>query len=160
MLRFISLLLITQAFLFTNPRVVETKYDTDDLIVAEYIVTESPFNADNKGMTDSTAAFQGAIDAAAKLGGGTVYAPPGIYRFDGELVLKSGVTLRGEMRKPTAKNKKAEGTILAIYCGRGKEKYNDEGKGTSGIPFIKNHKVTSLKDLIFWYPEQQPDNII
>ncbi len=47
------------------------------------------------GKTDDTAAFQRGFDAAQTAGGGTVYAPPGRYLFQGTLSVPNGVTLRG-----------------------------------------------------------------
>ena len=44
-------------------------------------VTAAPYNADPSGTTDSTAAIQSAIDAAAA-GGGVVFLPAGIYRVE------------------------------------------------------------------------------
>lgn len=42
-------------------------------------VTLSPFNADNTGTEDATAAIQAAIDSVATLGNGVVYLPEGTY---------------------------------------------------------------------------------
>lgn len=47
---------------------------------------------DNK--TDNTAAFQSALDKAEQEGGGTVYAPSGLYMFAGSLHINTGVTLQ------------------------------------------------------------------
>ena len=41
------------------------------------------FGAKGNGRTDNTKAFQTALDAAGAAGGGTVFAPPGDYRFAG-----------------------------------------------------------------------------
>ncbi len=43
--------------------------------------------------TDSTAAFQAAIDAAAAAGGGLVYVPPGLFRIDGLLTVRTSRTV-------------------------------------------------------------------
>jgi hypothetical protein len=52
--------------------------------------------ADASGMTDSTAALQAALDAAAQAGGAIVSLPPGLYRVDGKLtVAGSRVVVRG-----------------------------------------------------------------
>lgn len=48
-------------------------------------ITASPYNA-TTGATDNTTAIQTAIDAA-KLAGGKVYVPPGIYKYASMLVL-------------------------------------------------------------------------
>ncbi|HET6299144.1 MAG TPA: discoidin domain-containing protein [Kribbella sp.] len=48
--------------------------------------------ADPTGSAMSTAAVQGAVDAATKAGGGTVYVPAGVYKV-GNVLLKSNVSL-------------------------------------------------------------------
>jgi polygalacturonase len=55
----------------------------------------SQFGAKPDGTTDATAAFQQALDAAAKSGGGVVVAPRGNYLFRGHLNVPPAVTLRG-----------------------------------------------------------------
>ena len=45
-----------------------------------YVVTTSPYNADNTGKTDATQAIQKALDDAGKAGGGVVLLPAGTYR--------------------------------------------------------------------------------
>jgi len=49
--------------------------------------------ADPSGASDSTAAIQAAIDAAALAGGAIVWLPPGLYRVDGTLVVAASHTL-------------------------------------------------------------------
>ncbi len=64
---------------------------------AVYDVTAAPYNADNSGATDATAAIQQAIDDAGAAGGGIVFIPSGLYRCDDLLsVSDSGVVIRGE----------------------------------------------------------------
>jgi hypothetical protein len=59
------------------------------------VVTE--FGADSSGQSDTTAALQGAIDAASTAGGGIVFFPAGLYRIDGQLTIEaSNIVLRGE----------------------------------------------------------------
>ena len=76
------------------------------------------------GATDNTAAFQKALDAAGKAGGGIVEAPAGRYRINGTLSVPQGVTLQGTYRVPptrTNMQQKPDGTILQAYAGRGSE---------------------------------------
>lgn len=57
----------------------------------------SPGVVDPAATTDSTAAFQAAIDEAASAGGGRVYVPAGLYRIDGRLVVgASRVVIAGD----------------------------------------------------------------
>jgi hypothetical protein len=66
-------------------------------------VTASPFNADNSGTRDATAAIQSAINAASAAGGGIVFLPAGTYLLSppGDArealhISTDGVILRGE----------------------------------------------------------------
>lgn len=53
--------------------------------------------ADPTGVTDSTAAIQATLDAAASAGGGVVRLPAGTYRVDGLLVVRaSRVVIQGD----------------------------------------------------------------
>ncbi|MDD2597817.1 MAG: glycosyl hydrolase family 28-related protein [Kiritimatiellae bacterium] len=66
-----------------------------------YIVTNTPYNADNTGGNDATAAIQQAINDAAAAGGGVVYLPAGTYNVAPGAnsyalrINRSGVVLRG-----------------------------------------------------------------
>ena len=51
--------------------------------------------ADPDGAQDDSAAIQGAIDAAARRGGGVVALPAGTFLVSSHLVLRSNVTLKG-----------------------------------------------------------------
>ena len=52
-------------------------------------------DADRAGARDDSAAIQGAIDSAARRGGGVVTLPAGTFLVSSHLVLRSNVTLRG-----------------------------------------------------------------
>jgi hypothetical protein len=131
---------------------MHTDLPSPDYVIAEIVVTEAPYRADASGVTDCTTAFQAAIDSLADRGGGVVFVPAGRYRFDGSLQLRSGVTLRGEWASPgTDGSGGVQGTILAVYGGRGEE---------GGTPFLTMEKVSCARDLSFWYPEQRPDAVV
>lgn len=114
----------------------------DDVIV--YTQNVLDFGADKTGANDSTAAFQAAIDAAYADGGGIVYAPAGLYKFTGHLIIDRKVTLRGEWRNPDADPHWA-GTILMPYADRG---------SANGTAFIGIASSAGVKNLNVWYPEQ------
>ena len=112
------------------------------------------FGAKGDGKTDDTAAFQRALDAATKAGGGTVHAPRGNYFFAGHLNVGSGVTLEGiwqsvpshtglrdaGLRKPTD-----DGTTFLITESAGHE---------DGAPFITLNHNSTLKGVVLFYPDQ------
>ncbi len=68
---------------------------------ATYNVTQSPYNADNTGTNDATAAIQAAIDDAEAAGGGIVFMPAGTYKVSPGTntwclrIEEDGVVLRG-----------------------------------------------------------------
>jgi hypothetical protein len=104
--------------------------------------------------TDDTAAFQRALDAAYKSGGGAVYVPPGRYFFKGILMIPDGVWLRGSfgcvpshsgIRDHGQRKPGDDGSALFVTAGRGEE----EGK-----PFLTLNTNSSVSGLTFFYPEQ------
>ena len=60
-----------------------------------YVVTDAPWNADASGEKDDTLAIQKALAQAGKDGGGIVFFPGGDYIIRDQLVVPSGVELRG-----------------------------------------------------------------
>ena len=104
-------------------------------------------SAPRDGATDDTSAIQRALDAQAKVGGGTVFLPEGRYAVRGTLVVPTGVVLRRDWAKPSP----VKGTILMAYAGRGSVK---------GTPFLKVEHSACVRDLSIWYPEQQASAIV
>jgi len=135
-----------------NWQLVNPKYPTTDAFVAGFVVDVDTYG---KGDVDVTKHLQGLIDQLdncsgdPKHGGGVVYLPEGNYRIDGTLILRKGITLRGDWKKPV-KGQPIQGTILEIRSGKGNE---------GGTPFIMMESASAVMDLNFWYPEQQPNNI-
>lgn len=115
------------------------------------------FGAKADGITDDTAAFQKALDAAGQAGGGMVYAPRGNYFFAGHLNVPPAVTLKGVWESVPAHNgirdaglpkPTDDGTTFLVTGSAGKE---------DGPPFITlNHNCT-LKGVVIYYPEQNVD---
>ncbi|HQK77117.1 MAG TPA: glycosyl hydrolase family 28-related protein, partial [Candidatus Hydrogenedentes bacterium] len=124
-------------------RVIDTKYPVEDRVIASAVV-EPPGSAEE----DATAAIQGAIDAVAGRGGGTVFLPEGRYLLKGHLVLKNAVTLRGEWQAPDKAG--VVGTVLMPVEHRG------DAEGESAIVMQCG---SGLRELSIWYPEQEPEAI-
>jgi hypothetical protein len=115
------------------------------------------YGARPDGLTDATAAFQQALDAAGQAGGGMVTVPRGSYLFRGHLNVPSGVALRGVWESVPAHNgirdqmwpkPTDDGTTLLVTEGAGQE---------DGPPFITLNTNSTLKGLVLYYPEQNPD---
>jgi hypothetical protein len=114
------------------------------------------FGATGDGRTDDTAAFQKALDAAGKAGGGIVYAPRGNYLFAGHLNAPNAVTLKGLWESVPAHNgirdaglpkPTEDGTTFLVTGDAGKE---------DGPPFITLNNNCTLKGVVIYYPLQDP----
>jgi hypothetical protein len=108
-----------------------------------YVVTKLPYNAKGDGVNDDTTAFETAIADAAANGGGTVFVPGGNYRLTRNLIIPTGVELRGMFDVPHSTM--ATGSVLNIYPGHGEE---------NGTPFIQMQAGAGMRGLTFHYPEQ------
>lgn len=97
---------------------------------------------------DDTKAFTDALTAARDAGGGTVYVPGGYYRFAGQLIVPTGVELRGSFDVPH--HTQNGGSILMTTANKGDE---------NGAPFIRLDAGAGIRGLTIWYPEQDLLNI-
>jgi len=127
-----------------QPQVMETIFPTEDLVIASLVV-EPP-----GGGEDATGAIQAAVDEVAAAGGGVVFLPAGRYRLDGQLVLKEGVTLRGDWSSPD-KGGTGQGTLLMPMADRG---------NPDGPPAITLERGSGLREVTVWYPEQSPTEVV
>jgi hypothetical protein len=137
-------------------QVPDSRHGSDPIMEAKNVVH---FGARDDGNTDNTVAFQRALDAARKAGGGTVYAPPGRYLFRGTLDVPEGVSLRGSylcvpshtgIRDKGQVKPGEDGTALSVTSGRGKE---------DGRPFLTLNSNSSVSGLTIFYPEQDTESI-
>lgn len=116
------------------------------------------FGAVGDGETDCTAAFQRALDAAGKAGGGIVDVPTGRYKILGHLVVPGGVTLRGTFTVPPTNRHDGpwgftglHGSVLLAYEGRGSRE---------GEPFIRlGGNCSAVEGLIVYYPEWRQSDV-
>ncbi len=115
------------------------------------------FGAKGDGKSDETAAFQKALDAASAAHGGIVYAPRGNYFFSGHLTVPGAVTLKGVwesvpshlgVRNPGLPKPTDDGTTFLVTENAGVE---------NGAPFITLNNNSTLKGVVIYYPEQNPN---
>lgn len=128
-----------------QPVVVDTRFASDDVVIASLIV-----KAPADGAADATAAIQGAIDEAAEAGGGVIFLPAGRYLLGGRILLKEGVTLRGDWTPPRG-GAGTGGTVIMPVAGRGQ---------AEGPAAITMERGSGLRELVIWYPGQSPRNIV
>ena len=118
---------------------IVSKYPSASYTVAD--VNVLTYGATPDDLFDDTKAIRDAITAASRQGGGTVFLPAGYYCISEPLNLPGGVALIGELEKGTA-----NGTVLCVYCGKGK---TDTAKSA-----VRMEHHTAVKNIAFWYPEQ------
>jgi hypothetical protein len=115
------------------------------------------FGAKGDSKTDDTAAFQAALEAAGKAGGGTVYAPRGNYFFAGHLNVPNAVTLQGLWQSVPAHNgirdrglpkPTDDGSTFLVTEGAGKE---------DAPPFITLGTNSTLRGVVLYWPEQNEE---
>jgi len=99
---------------------------------------------------DNTSAFQRALDAAAAIGGGTVYAPAGRYHFQGHLTLPAYVTLRGTAHAPPTTSDSSS-TLLLVHGGHDNE---------NAEPFLQLNRCSTIRGFQVFYPRQRPKSIV
>lgn len=139
-------------------QLVSPKYATTDAIVAGFVVDAATYG---NGTTDATSHIQGLLNQLdnytgdANHGGGVVYLPEGRYKISGRLNIPKGITLRGDWKKPV-KGQPVVGTIIQVYADRGAD-LDAQGRANS---FITMESGAAVMDLAFWYPEQDPNNIV
>ena len=129
-----------------TPQIVETVYPTRDVIVADAVLTEPPYNADNTGKEDCSAILQRAIDVLFEAGGGTVFLPAGAYRLCSAIKIKPFVTVAGDWQDPDAGND--YGTVIVADVPSS-DAYNPALFNVGGS--------AGAVGLTVWYPDQSVD---
>ncbi len=127
------------------------------LCLAHGQISVLDYGAKPDGSADATSAFQQALDAAAKTGGGVVAAPRGAYLFKGHIVVPAAVTLKGVWESVPAHNGLRD-SGLPKPTDDGTTFLATEGKGSEGgSPFITLNHNSTLKGVVIYYPEQNSD---
>lgn len=127
-------------------RVVVPPLNTNELVVA--VTTPQEYGAKGDGTTDDSTAFQNAMNAvynSGGFGGGVVYVPSGNYAFYTNITIPTGVTLHGDWQDWTKSANGLVGTTFKVYYGAGR---------TNDTPFVALSRSAALRDINFWYPNQ------
>lgn len=138
----------------TKPQIVETKYPTEDVVVADIVPTEMGYAVDPTGKADSTKGIQKALDDCSKAGGGTVYLPAGTYVISGTINIPPFVTLRGDWQDPDTG--KEYGTIISVWIES--DKAYEAGKEVSTGTFMLGGSG-GVVGMTVYYPHQSLENI-
>ena len=139
-----------------NSRIVNTLYDTEDIVVADYDITDiilktanNTAKIDKTGVEDATPFIQAAIDACFESGGGTVWLPAGNYRVTKSIDVKPCVTLRGDWNPPNADGTVTGGSHGTVIIADVPSRPSDTG----GLFMIAGS--SGCLGLTVWYPNQQ-----
>lgn len=127
----------------TKPQIVETKYETEDVVIAEIIPTEMGYAIDPTGKTDSTEGIQQALYDCYYAGGGTVYLPEGNYAITETITIPQYVTLRGDWQDPDEGTE--YGTVISVWM--------DPSDELSGGAFLMSHS-SGVVGMTVYYPFQ------
>ena len=138
----------------SDPRVVQTKYPTEDVVIADIIPTEDGYAVSNNGLGDSTKGIQKALNDCAQNGGGTVYLPAGVYVVSGQIQIPPYVTLRGDWQDPDQGTE--YGTVIFIYQ-ESKPEYAAGAEVSEGTFMLGGSG--GVLGLTVYYPEQSLDAV-
>ncbi|HTJ35481.1 MAG TPA: glycosyl hydrolase family 28-related protein [Dactylosporangium sp.] len=123
------------------PRLVDTRYPTEDAVVADFDATA--YGADPAGRRDATAALQAALWDCYDAGGGTVWLPEGTYRVTTTVEVPAFCTLRGDRRDPDSGHG-SYGTVVSA----------DLPAGDDGPVLFRIGGSAGVVGLTTYYPRQ------
>lgn len=132
-----------------GPWIIQTKYETDDVVVADVIVDPEKYDVDPTGKKDSTTGLQKALNDARKMDGGTVWLPAGQYLISRPITIPAFVTLRGDWQDPDVGNE--YGTVLLLNVPAVSE--ND----MTGTIYVSGS--AGVMGLTVFYPNQSLDDV-
>ena len=132
-------LFFLSAAVIAAPQIASTTFPTCDVPVVDRVFNPPPPDQ------DASPALQAVIDELAKAGGGTIFIPAVHVRIATPIILKEGVVLRGDFMPQYDTNNRKLGTVFDIVCG----KNEPDGKPAFGV-----ERGTGLREIAFWYPEQ------
>jgi hypothetical protein len=135
----ISVLTLFFAFSCDAVELMQTHFETPDVVLAEEVLS-----APDRHVRDFSKEIQNAIDRVAARGGGTLFLQAGHYNLDQPIIVKEGVTLRGDY--PDKISECGRGTVLCITDRKGVD---------STAATITVQRGSGVRGLTFWYPEQR-----
>lgn len=130
------------------PTIVQTKYETEDTVVADIVAGRGNYGVDPSGAIDSTEGIQKALNDCAARGGGTVFLPAGNYLITDQIKIPSYTVLRGDWQNPDLGTE--YGTV--IYAN-----VSAKDDMTNGV-FLLGASGGAY-GLTVYYPEQSLENV-
>ncbi len=152
---FLSVIIIAGSFSVLSfaternlPRIIETVYPTDDTVIADIVLTEEPYFADNTGVKDCSDILQRAVNDCSNNGGGTVFLPVGKYRITKSVNILPFVTVHGDWQDPDKGNN--YGTVIVADV-------KSEDKMTPALFNVGGS--AGAVGLTVWYPDQSLNDV-
>lgn len=133
----------------SNPQIIDTVYETEDVVIADFVPTEMGYAVDPTGETDSTVGIQEALYDCFNAGGGTVFLPAGNYAISSTIYIPPYVTLRGDWQDPDIGTE--YGTIISVWM---------EGEDYEGAGAFEIGGSAGVIGLTVYYPMQSLEKII
>ena len=127
---------------YAAPQVMKTRFPTRDVVIVEEVLTSPIVVGRGENFAPT---LQAAVDKVGKAGGGTVFLAAGEYLIGSRVVVREGVTVRGDFSAADARG----GTLLRIVADRG----NEDAPATFSV-----ERGGGLAGLTFWYPDQRVPN--
>ena len=93
---FISHAEANESNITVGPVLVTTKYETNDTVVADFVI-----NPAEDTSTDMYATIQTALNDCSNNGGGTVWLSEGVYHISRNITIPKSCTLRGDYQEPS-----------------------------------------------------------
>lgn len=155
----------TFEFLNYEPGIIDTVYDTEEIVVADYVINITD-GVDPTGQKDSTDAIQTVLNTCAKNGGGTVFLPRGQYRISKTLSIPSFVYLQGDWNDPDQEGFNGEyGTVILADVAPAEEETRnpilaDREDIYANFPsLIRLGGSAGIIGVTIYYPRQDINNV-
>jgi len=130
---------------------VDTDFDTEEVVVADIILQSPEYEVDPTGVKDSTDAIKLALEDCFNSGGGTVFLPSGKYRVTDNLIILPFTALRGDYNDPDSLDFNGDyGTII----------YADVSESEENFPAVFTVGGSSaVIGITIYYPNQDISNV-
>lgn len=143
------------------PRIMDTTYETEDVVIATIVPTIEKYGYDivPDSDEDCTAELQRALNDCHNMGGGTVYLPEGSYNISGTITIPSHVTLRGDWDDADGDDVGFGTTFYVTADSLGETNRNADSVHNETATFLMSGS-SGVVGINVYYPEQSVDDVI
>ncbi|WP_161975873.1 glycosyl hydrolase family 28-related protein [Tengunoibacter tsumagoiensis] len=130
-------------------RPVPTIYPTEDIVIANRVLTASPYMADATGHTDISQVLNQALRDCYTDGGGVVWLPAGRYKVTQSIDIPPHCTLRGDRRDPDQQKPSGQAGYGTLILASPAPSADDNAPG-----LFRLWESSGVKGLTIYYPQQ------